>query len=148
MQPGRVDVDDQAGAAVHGDRERLGAAHAAAAAGQGQRAGQGAVGGPAEAVQFRGHRGECLVRALQDALGANVDPGPGGHLPVHGQAERLQPAKLGPGGPVADQVGVGQQEAFAQLVMAEIGQARDLGLQRCRIAFSPGHRITPMVAFL
>ena len=80
-QPVRVDVDDQADAVVHGDRERLRAAHAAAAGGQRQRAGQRAV------EPLGGHRGERLVRALQDALGADVDPGAGGHLAVHGQAQ-------------------------------------------------------------
>ena len=106
-QPGPVHVDDQAGAAVHGDRERLRAAHPAAAGGQRQRAGEGA------AEPLGGHRGERLVGALEDALGADVDPRTGGHLPVHGQAERLQPAELRPGGPVADQVGVGQQHPRA-----------------------------------
>ena len=42
-----------------------------------------------------------LVGALQDALGADVDPRAGGHLAVHGQAELLEPAELRPGGPVA-----------------------------------------------
>ena len=93
-----VDVDDQADAVVQGHGERLRAAHAAAAAGQGQRAGQGA------AEPLRGDRGERLVGALHDALGADVDPRAGGHLAVHGQAELLEPAELRPGGPVADQV--------------------------------------------
>src|SRR3954449_7919677 len=35
----------------------------------------------------------------------------------------------------------------AQLVMAEIRQTRDLGLQDCVISFTRGHRITPGVAF-
>ena len=95
VQPGPVDVDDQAGAVVQGDGERLGAAHAAAAAGQGQGAGEGA------AEPLLGDRGEGLVGALDDALGADVDPRPGGHLAVHGQPEVLEPAELGPGRPVA-----------------------------------------------
>src|SRR5437764_3876969 len=45
--------------------------------------------------------------------------------------------------------GMSEQQfpAPAQLVMAEIRQTRDLGLQDCIIAFTPGHRITPGVAF-
>ena len=78
-QPGRVDVDDQRDAVVERHRERLRAAHPAAAAGHGERAGQC----PAEPLG--GDGGERLVGALQDALGADVDPRPGGHLPVHGQ---------------------------------------------------------------
>ena len=66
-----------------------------------------------------GHRRERLVGALQDALGADVDPRAGGHLAVHGQAERLQPAELRPGGPVADQVGVGDQYPGRPLVGPE-----------------------------
>ena len=95
LQPGPVDVDDQADAVVEGDGQRLRAAHPAAAAGQGQRAGQGA------AEPLLGDGGEGLVRALDDALGADVDPRPGGHLAVHGQPELLQPAELRPVGPVA-----------------------------------------------
>ena len=101
--PGRVAVDDDGHAAVHGHRERLGAAHAAQPGGQRDRAGQR----PAEPLG--GHGRERLVGALQDALGADVDPRPGGHLAVHGQAERLQAAELLPGGPLRDQVGVGDE---------------------------------------
>ena len=68
LQPGPVDVDDQADPVVQCHRQRLGAAHPAAAAGQGQGAGQRA------AEPLLRHRGEGLVRALDDALGADVDP--------------------------------------------------------------------------
>src|SRR5690625_5898985 len=61
-------------AAVEGDRQRLRPAHAAAAPGQGQGAAQSA------AEPLLGHCGERLIGALQDALGTDVDPGPGGHL--------------------------------------------------------------------
>ena len=126
VQPVGVDVDDQAGAAVHGDRERLGAAHAAAAGGQRQRAGEGA------AEPLGGDRGERLVGALQDALGADVDPRAGGHLAVHGQTELFQAAELGPGGPVADQVGVGQQHPGRPLVGAQHAD-RPAGLHQHRL---------------
>ncbi len=108
--PGRVAVDADRHAAVHGDGERLGAAHAAEAGGEGDGAFEGAV----EALV--GDGGEGLVGALQDALGADVDPRTGGHLAVHGEAERLQAAELLPVGPVADQVGVGDQHAGRPLV--------------------------------
>ena len=62
--------------------------------------------------------GERLVGALQDALGADVDPRAGGHLAVHRQAELLEAAELLPVGPVADQVGVGDQHARRPLVRA------------------------------
>src|SRR3981189_24975 len=54
---------------------------------------------------------ERLVRALQDALGADVDPGPGGHLAVHDQPGPLQFPELLPGGPLRHQVGVRYQDA-------------------------------------
>ena len=65
-----------------------------------------------------GDGGERLEGALQDALGADVDPRAGGHLAVHRQAEVLEPPELLPVGPVADQVGVGDQHARRPLVGA------------------------------
>ena len=107
---GLVDVDADGDAVVHGDRERLGAAHAAEAGGQGDGAGQRAP----EALV--GDGGEGLEGALEDALGADVDPGPSGHLAVHRQPEVLEAAELLPVGPVADEVGVGDEHARGPLV--------------------------------
>ena len=114
-----VHVDDEAGAAVQRHGERLGAAHAAAAAGDGQGAGQGGLGDAALLVHLAGDGVERLVGALQDALRGDVDPGPGGHLAVHHEALVLELAELGPRGPVAHQVGVGDQHARGPLVGAE-----------------------------
>ena len=105
-------VDADRDAVVHRDRERLGATHATEPGGQRDRAGQGAV----EALV--GHRRERLEGALEDALGADVDPRAGGHLAVHRQAEVLEPAELLPVGPVADEVGVGDQHPRRPLVGA------------------------------
>ena len=71
---------------------------------------------PAEALV--GDGGEGLERALEDPLGADVDPGAGGHLAVHRQAEVLEPAELLPVRPVAHQVGVRDQHARRPLVGA------------------------------
>src|SRR5699024_4233171 len=79
LEAGAVHVHDQAHAVVEGDRQRLRPAHSAAAAGERDGAGEGA----AEALPR--DRGEGLVGALEDALGGDVDPGPGGHLAVHHQ---------------------------------------------------------------
>ena len=107
----RVDIDADRDAVVHGDGERLRAAHAAEAGREGDRAGEGS------AVDLPGGDGrEGLVRALQDALGADVDPRAGGHLPVHREAELLEPAELVPVRPVADEVRVGDQHARRPLV--------------------------------
>ena len=43
--------------------------------------------------------GERLVRALQDPLGPDVDPGAGGHLAVHHQTRPLELAEVVPGRP-------------------------------------------------
>jgi hypothetical protein len=106
----RVAVDTDGDAVVHGHGERLRAAHPAQARGQGDRPGQRAV------ELLRGHRRERLVRALEDALRADVDPRAGRHLPVHRQAQLLKPAELLPVRPVADQVGVRDEHARRPLV--------------------------------
>ena len=141
-QAGLVDVDDQAGAVVQRHGQRLGPAHAAAAAGEGQGPGEGAVLVPGE---LAGDRGERLEGALQDALGADVDPGPGGHLAVHHQALGLEPAELGPVRPVAHEVGVRQQHPRRPLVGAEHTH-RLAGLDQQRLVLlhglqGPGDRI-------
>ena len=46
-----------------------------------------------------GQLGERLVRALEDPLGPDVDPGPGGHLAVHHQALALELAEDAPRSP-------------------------------------------------
>jgi hypothetical protein len=113
VQAPGIDVDDEAHATVHGDRERLRATHPATAGGERQRPGEGAT------EPFRGNGGEGLIGALEDPLGADVDPGAGGHLAVHGQAELLQAAELRPVGPVGDQVGVGDEHPGSPFVGAE-----------------------------
>ena len=109
----RVDLDAERDAAGHGDGERLRAAHAAEAGRQDQLAGQVA------AVVLLPRGGERLVGALEDALGADVDPRAGGHLPVHGETQVVKAAELVPVGPVADQVGVGDEHARRHLVGLE-----------------------------
>ena len=55
--------------------------------------------------------GEGLEGALQDALGADVDPRSGRHLAEHGQPLGLEPAELVPGGEPRHQQRVGDQHA-------------------------------------
>ena len=108
-----VDLDAQRDAVVHRDGQRLRPAHPAEAGGEGDRAGERA----AEAAA--GDLGEALVRALQDALRADVDPRAGGHLAVHREAERFEATELLPVPPFRDEVGVGDQHARRPLVGAE-----------------------------
>ena len=110
--PGRIDVDAQCHPVVHGDGERLRAAHAAQAGGDGDRAGEGA------AEPLGGDGGEAFVGALEDSLGTDVDPRTSCHLAVHGQFQMLQPTEFIPGGPVGYQVGVGDQHPRGPLMGA------------------------------
>ena len=96
----RVDVDHQDGGAGESTGERLRAAHAAAAAGDDQAAGERA----AEMRARAGHEG--FVGALQDALAADVLPGGGGHAGIDGQTLRAQPLEMLVGRPAPDQVAV------------------------------------------
>ena len=89
--------------ARHRRGQRLRAAHAAEAAGQDPAAGEIAAKVLAAGLD------EGLVGALHDALGADVDPGPGGHLAVHHQALAIELVEVLPGRPVRHQVGVGDQ---------------------------------------
>ena len=84
-----------------------------------------------------GDGGERLVGALQDPLGADVDPRARGHLAVHGEAELLEAAELGPGGPVADEVGVGDQHPRRPLVRPQHAD-RPAGLDEHRLVVLEG----------
>ncbi len=144
LRADRVAFDAQHRAAVHRHGERLRAAHPAEAGGDGQRAGQP---GPAGAAvvrprrgQLLGHRGERLVGALHDALRPDVDPRPGRHLAVHGQAHGLQPAELRPVRPVPHQVRVGDQHPRRPLVGAQHAN-RFAGLHQQRLVLLQGGQL-------
>jgi hypothetical protein len=113
FDPVRVHFDDQRGGAVHDRRERLGPAHPAKA-GRDEDAPVevGAELPPAD-------RRERLERALQDALGADVDPAACRHLAVHRQAPVLEVAERLPGRPRGHQHGVGDEHPRGAGVRAE-----------------------------
>jgi hypothetical protein len=116
------------------------AAHAAEPGGDDEPAAQRA----AEALARE--RGERLVRALQDPLGPDVDPGPGGHLAVHHQPGRIELAERVPRGPLRHEVGVRDQHARGVRVGLEhadrlaglheqrfvVLEPRELGLDRVK----------------
>jgi hypothetical protein len=113
LNPIRVDFDDKGDPFVHGDRQRLGATHAAETGGDDEAAGQGAS--EVTAAQFR----ERLVRALQDALRSYIDPAAGRHLAVHRQALVLEVPECVPGGPGRNQHAVHYQYARGPGMRAE-----------------------------
>jgi len=110
----RVHLDVQARGAGQRGGQRLGAAHPSQAGGEDGAAGQ--VGRPP--VQLTGC-GEGLVGALEDPLGADVDPRSGGHLPEHRQPLGLQPAELVPRREPGHQQGVCDQHPRGAGVGAE-----------------------------
>ena len=93
----------QGDGAGQGRGQGLGPAHAA------QAGGEDPAPGPAAAVVLAAGLGEGFEGALDDALGADVDPGAGGHLAVHEQALAVQFMEVLPGGPAGHQVGVGDE---------------------------------------
>ena len=115
FDPVGIHLDAEGYALVHGDGERLGAAHAAEAGGEADAALQ------RSAEALFGDGGERLVGALQDALGADVDPGPRGHLPVHREPGPLQLPERLPVGPLGDEEGVGDQDPRGPRVRPEDG---------------------------
>ena len=85
--------------------ERLRAAHAPEAGGEHEAAGQRA----AEVLPRAG--AERLVGALQDPLGADVDPGAGRHLAIHRQPHRFVSPEMLPVAPLGHEQRVGDEDA-------------------------------------
>ena len=108
-----IHFDTQRDAVVHGDCQRLGASHTAESGGHRECARQGT------AETLAGDGGEALVGPLQDALCADVDPGPGCHLPVHGQPEVFEAPELVPVAPFRHQVRVCDEDPGRPLVRAQ-----------------------------
>ena len=97
------------------------------------------------------HFHEGFVGALHDALAADINPGTGGHLPVHHQAQAIEFGEMLPIGPVRHQVAVGDQHARRvfmrgkhahrlarlhqqSLVVAQIGQRFDDAVKTVPVA--------------
>ena len=101
----RINVNAEKCSAGHGGGERLSSSHSAHSAGDDELAGK------ISAKMFLAGGRECLECALHDALRADVDPASGGHLAVHHQPGALKFVELLPVRPVADEIGVGDQNA-------------------------------------
>ena len=131
LDPRRLAFDGEAGCARHYGRERLGAAHAAKSRGQKPLAPEVA------AIMLAAEFDEGLVGPLNDALGADVDPGARRHLAEHHQALAVEQIEVLPVGPVRHQIGIGDQHAW-RVGMGAKHPDRLAGLhQQGFIAFEP-----------
>ena len=94
----RVNINSKKRGAVQSRGQRLRAAHPAHAAAGDQLSGKIAL------KVFSPGRGKRFVRALQNSLGADVDPAPGGHLAVHHQAGAVELVEILPVAPVSNEI--------------------------------------------
>ena len=95
--------------------------------------------------------GKCLVRALHDALAADVDPRPGRHLAVHHESLAVEFVEMLPRRPLRHEVRVGDQHARSvgvrlehahrlarldeqRLVVVQVAQRRDDGVEALPVA--------------
>ncbi len=97
--------------------------------------------GQAASEVLIGAFGEGLVGALHDALRADVDPGSGRHLAVHGQALLLQVTEHVPVAPARHQVGVGDQHARRLVVGAEYADRLAALDQQGLVVLQPAQRL-------
>ena len=63
--------------------------------------------------------GKSFERSLHDPLTADVNPGAGSHLPVHGQSHSFEPIELGVIVPLADKIRVRDEYARRFVVRFE-----------------------------
>jgi hypothetical protein len=119
--------------------QRLRAAHAAEARGEDPLAGEVA------AVVLAAHLDEGFVRALHDALRADVDPRAGRHLAVHHQALLIELVEVLPRRPVRDEVGVRASSTRAWR-SAWVGKDCPTGLAHCTSRRFVGRRAFPSEA--
>jgi hypothetical protein len=131
----RIDLHRQAQAVVHRHGQGLRAAHAAEPCRYHQASGEAA------AEVLVGAFGEGFVSALHDALRADVNPRPGRHLPVHGQALALEFTEHVPVAPARDQVGIGDQHARRLVVGAEHAHRLAALDQQRLVTFEPPQRL-------
>src|SRR5690349_7348954 len=90
LNAAQLTFDTKDARARHGRSQRLRATHAAEASGENPFALEIA------AEMFAAHFDECFVRALDDALAADVDPRAGRHLAVHHQTLAIEFVEMFP----------------------------------------------------
>ena len=115
LRPPLIHLHNQADTLIHGDGQGLRAAHFPQPGREHPFALQR---GPARLACRRGKR---LEGALQNALGADVNPTAGRHLAIHDQPLRLPLVKILLGGPVGHNIGVGDEHPRRIAVGAKDG---------------------------
>src|SRR5579864_1712082 len=85
LNPRRIDFNAEKERAIHGRRERLGAAHATKSASQNKSSFE------RSSKMFSTCGSKSFERALHDSLTANINPRTGSHLAVHREAKSFQP---------------------------------------------------------
>ena len=113
FDPPRIDIDEQPDTAIKSDRLRLGAAHLSKTGGQHELSGKIAP------SMLTCQRAKRFIRALQDALRADVYPTPGGHLAVHHQAFTLVFVELLLRRPMRDDVCIRNEDSRRVRVRSE-----------------------------
>ena len=125
-----IDLHAENRRAAHRGGERLRTAHTAEPGGQNR---------PAREIRRSEMCFACgserLIGPLQDPLGADVDPAPGSHLPIHRQAGRLEPAELLPRRPARHEQRVREQHPRGAFVRPE-HRDRLSGLDQKRFVLS------------
>ena len=106
LDAGSIHVDGKKYTVVDRDSERLRAAQAPHAARDHELAFETA------AEVALSERGKCLECSLQNSLRADVDPAARRHLAVHHQALAIEFVEVFPCGPLAHEVGVGDDDAW------------------------------------
>ena len=118
------------------------AAHAA------ETSGQNPFAFPVTAEVTPAHFGEGLVRALHDALRADIDPRPGRHLAVHHEALAIEFVKVSPRRPFRHEVGVRKQYARRVGVRLEHTDRFTRLHEQCFVLFETAQRFDNLVVAL
>src|SRR5262249_33631644 len=106
-------LDGEARRTCHHGRERLRATHAAETRGEDPFAGE------IPAVVLAAHLDERFIRALDDALRSDIDPGARGHLAEHCKATLVELVEVLPRRPARYEVRIGDEHARRVRVSAE-----------------------------
>jgi hypothetical protein len=102
----------------------------------------------AAAIMLAAHLDEGFVRALHDALAADIDPAARGHLAVHHQALFIELVEMLPIRPFGDEVRIGEQHTRGVLVGTKDADGLARLDEQSFVAFQALQRLDdPVIAF-